>query len=234
MCKTRIQEFAPPIQTNLSISITGADSFVEGAATAYTISLDLTGYIGSPDTVVTATLPAWITYVSSSDSGSFSSWLVTWTLGTLMADKNLTLTITSETPDTYEVDVEVTSSIGNTGTASDSKEIEVQESVGWVEVRITCALFNSWSWPTDIPVFTRWATDLLTSFTEDIVFINWNTYKVWTLSSVWWTWYTWAISFVFSAYTYNCAIFGGTPATLDWGWVPLNIVAWCIDDESPS
>jgi len=46
-----------------------------------------------------------------------------------MADKNLTLTINSETPATgYDVDVAVTSSIGNIGTATGSKEIEVTAS----------------------------------------------------------------------------------------------------------
>jgi uncharacterized repeat protein (TIGR01451 family) len=58
-----------PIETNLSISITGADSFIEFTNNTYTIALDFTGYVMSPNTVVTAILPTGIIYVSSSDNG---------------------------------------------------------------------------------------------------------------------------------------------------------------------
>lgn len=238
MCKKNWIKIGFPwsqTNTNLSLSITGADSFVEWANTQYTASLVLSWVIGSPSTVLTVTLPTWITYVSSSDSGSESAWVITWTLWSLMANKSVTFTITSDTPATwYDLDGVVTSDFANLWTATATKEVEVEEAGWWIEVRITCALFNSGAAPTEISAFSRWATNLLTSFTEDIVFISWYTYKVWTLSSVWWSWQTWGIGFVFSSTTYSCLITATTPSVLDWGWVPLNIVAWCADDESPS
>lgn len=208
-CLVWVWKKPTPPQTNLSISITGADSFVEWVNTQYTIALDLTGYIGSPDTVVTATLPTWITYVSSSDSGSKSGWVVTWNLGTIMVDKNLTLTINSDTPATwYDIDVAVTSSIWNVATATATKEIEVEAPPAWdIEIRVTGAFNMNASDFLTIDVLKVWGiswTSVIWSFTENKSKIADFVVRLWYLNSssisIWQTLY---ISGTSTYWSYN-------------------------------
>lgn len=239
-----------PVNTNLSLSITGADSFVEGANTQYTASLVLSWVIGSPDTVLTVTLPAWITYVSSSDSGSESGWVITWTLGNLMANKNVTFTITSSTPaPVYELTGIVTSDFGNLGTTTASKDIEVEET-GWsVEVRVS-APDNTWTtgfagwdntnWPTSVTLLRRdsswmppsWWTSLLTWFTFNPVYISGTTWRVWyvTLSDL----SNGNLEIAWASDVWN---WWKLQTSYDWSSSPITItldtsLSWCTDPEA--
>lgn len=200
-------------KTNLSLSITGANSFVEWANTQYTASLVLTWFIGSPTTVLTVTLPAWITYLSSSDSWSESSWVITWTLWDLMANKSVTFTVTSEDPAAwYEITWAVVSDFGNIWTATASKDIEVEAAPAWIALRITSEnLIAIWFTTVSnltITTLTVWWVDKLSEFTLWFSTISTGTnavIEIWTLDGsvtswdmyVWWTiQYDWE-------YTYN-------------------------------
>lgn len=176
-------------ETNLSLSITGADSFVEGANTQYTASLTLSWVIGSPSTVLQVTLPTWITYVSSSDSGSEDDGVITWTLWDLIANKSVTFTINSDTPaPEYTVTGQVVSDFGNLWTTTASKDIEVESGVSWIEIILHLTDWNwfTWDetdWPTTSPsVFTVWWGDVLPNFTADAVYISPMTRRIWYLS----------------------------------------------------
>lgn len=215
MCKKNWIKIGFPwsqTNTNLSLSITGADSFVEGANTQYTASLVLSWVIGSPNTVLTVTLPAWITYVSSSDSGSESSGVITWTLGDLMANKSVTFTITSATPaPEYTVTGQVISDFGNLWTATASKEIEVEEAPSSIEIRFIDTLGLLAEQITSVDVLKKWWiswTSLLWSFTFSVarfVVESQIQMRVWFLdSSALSNWeflyisgtYSWAFQFV--------------------------------------
>lgn len=172
-------------ETNLSLSITGVDDFAEWNNTEYTASLTLSWVIGSPNTVLTVTLPAWITYVSSSDSGSESGWVITWTLGDLIANKSVTFTINSDTPaPVYTVTGQVVSDFGNLWTATASKDIEVTEPVS---VGIEIRWFIDWVWEFD--VWEIWAIlsvtldggNVASSFTYDKLFLSTGNFRLWYL-----------------------------------------------------
>ena len=121
--------WSPLPETNLSIAITWPDEFTENLNTVYTAELTFTGIIGSPTTVLTVTLPAWITYVSSSDGWTHNAGVITWTLWDIPASaKNITFTVTSETVWTwYEITGGLTSWYVNNGTTTANKFVDVIE-----------------------------------------------------------------------------------------------------------
>lgn len=175
-----------PPQTNLSISLTWADDFAEGNNSVYTISWTLTWVIGSPNTVLTATLPAGITFVSASDGGTEDAGVITWTLWDIMANGSRTFIVTSSTQDTYELLAHIEWDYANLGTADASKEVEVTEAWSWVEVRLdwTVLWWNNMLWPDNIISLT-WSVywDLLLNFTQDIAWISGSLRRIWYINN---------------------------------------------------
>lgn len=178
----------PKIQTNLSIALSWPDDFNENANAQYTVTLSLTGVIWSPNTVATVTLPAGVSFVSATWGGTHDSWVITWSLWDLMAGTAVNFTITSDTPDEYELLANVASDFANIGTASDSKEIEVE---AWWPTGIE--LRASWLWfnPTAIlwvnSLSLNWVS-VLSSFTLDVADLWWWVRRLGYLDTWVWTW----------------------------------------------
>lgn len=229
MCKKKLQEFFPQEEpeTNLSISLTWADDFSEGNNTVYTISWTLTWVIWSPNTVLTATLPAWITYVSSSGGGSESGGVITWTLGDIIANGSRTFTITSSTQDTYELLAHIEGDYTNLGTADASKEIEVTEASLWIEVRLKSSRFSDIWFPSysevapvlfEIPMENNllpWLTiDFQTWITSDEL-------RLWYYNGTIPTWVDW----YYQSDTVDFAFFFWTP-NYNWSWILTITVAY--------
>lgn len=116
-------------ETNLSLSITGADEANEGSNTIYNMVLTMTGLIWAEWTQVVITLPAWISYVWSVDG--VNDWqIITWTIGDLIGNYVRQFTIVSSTQAVYNITGVLTTSTANFGTATASKEITVIEPMG--------------------------------------------------------------------------------------------------------
>lgn len=185
MCKCRkLEEFAPPvvIETDMSIAITWPDELDEGEQWVYTVTITQTGVIGAEDVEVTATLPAWVDYVSSTGGGSESSWVITWTVGDVRDWRTATFTVESATADTYELDVAFTTSTVNVWTpTSDSIEVEVVEPPAWsIEVRVNAEWWDSMFWPENVWTFTLSVNgNILPLFTLDIAYVSWTTRRLW-------------------------------------------------------
>jgi uncharacterized repeat protein (TIGR01451 family) len=82
----------------------------------YTITVENTGMYDATDVVVTDTIPADMSYVSSSPSGTVDGSVVTWSLGTMMPGDmhEITLVLNGALPGTYTNLVDVTCAEGVT------------------------------------------------------------------------------------------------------------------------
>jgi uncharacterized repeat protein (TIGR01451 family) len=79
----------------LALSKTASASTIQpGQQLTYTLETRSTGELASTGVVLSDTLPANVTYVSSSDGGVFSSGVVTWTVGTIPFGTSVTRTLT--------------------------------------------------------------------------------------------------------------------------------------------
>lgn len=125
--ENRRKDKPTPPQTNLSISITGADEANEWQNTIYNMILTMTGVQWAENVVATVTLPANIDYVASVDWVNAGQ-TITWTIGDLVGNYTRQFTITSDNIATgYEITAVLTTDTANIGTATASKVIDVVE-----------------------------------------------------------------------------------------------------------
>jgi len=112
------------IATNLSASITWPNDATQSNNIIYSMVLTMTGLIWADNVVATVTLPAGISFISAVD-GTHSSQVITRTIGELIWGYSRQFVINWATLWTYTLNVAVTTTTANGGTATNTKAITI-------------------------------------------------------------------------------------------------------------
>jgi uncharacterized repeat protein (TIGR01451 family) len=112
-------------EAGLYITKAGPATVTQGENIEYTISVTNTGKIAAANTVITDTIPAGLTYVSSTPSATVAGSIARWNIGSLdaKATKEFKITFTAAEVGTFTNQVEVTAT--DTGKAEASATTEV-------------------------------------------------------------------------------------------------------------
>lgn len=191
---------------NLSIEVTGNDTPFIDTNTIYTITVTNNPPAAIP-AVVEFDVPANATFVSASNSWTYDS----ETRKVTRPSQNIspsgtfipTVTVTFQNEEVYSLNWDVLTTAVQPADADNDDTLSIEAfplPPAWTDIYITDSRFTGSIWPNTVTAFTKWATDLIPFFTEDIVFQSWNRWKLWsvdlpnvndevwilTTSSVWW------------------------------------------------